>query len=221
MIEIFGRILPEAVAYMLNPTPIVVLILLLTTAGALRVAVMFLAGWFVSCLAVVLVLLVVGGSWLGDVSTQAEAVGKLCLGVLFAILAVLEWINRPKPGKPDKQAELIKKLDGITPGAGFATGAAMPITNLKNISISAAVVYQLAFFDATVMESIVGIATLIIVGSATLIIPFVIYLVGRERVAPVLHEWRDWLVKNDTAILLVVLCLLSAVSFGEAIEGLS
>lgn len=97
----------------------------------------------------------------------------------------------------------------------------MPITNMKNISISAAVVYQLAFFDATVMESIFGIATLIIVGSATLIIPFVIYLVGRERVAPVLHEWRDWLVKNDTAILLVVLCLLSAVSFGEAIEGLS
>lgn len=221
MVEVFGRILPEAVAYMLNPTPIVVLILLLTTAGALRIAAAFLAGWFLSCLGVVLVLRAVGGSWLSDISSQAEAIGKLILGVLFAVLAVLEWVNRPRPGRPDKQAELIKKLDGINAGAGFATGAAMPVTNLKNISISAAVVYQLALMDATVAESVFGIAVLIVVGSATLIIPFVIYVVGRDRVAQVLHEWRDWLVTNDTAILLVVLCLLSAVSFGEAIEGLS
>lgn len=220
MIDLLGRILPEAVAYMINPMPIVILILLLTTPGAIRIALTFLLGWFFSCFAIVVVFQLIGAAWLTELPPRVEAFGKLGLGVLFAVLAVLEWVHRPRPGHPDKKAAVMKKLDGLTPAAGFTLGAVLPPTNLKNLSISAAVVYQIALLSGSADESVAAVIFLVVVGSMTLILPFAIYLIRRQRAVRILAEWREWLVANDTAILLIVLTLLSAISIGEAVQAL-
>lgn len=218
MLELLGRVLPGAVSYGINPMPVAALILLLTGPAARRTSIAFLLGWLLGCGALFAVLAVAGSRWLPKLSDDTEGWLKLALGLLFVALAVFEWRARPKPGKPDPQAALMEKVDGVKPLGAFGMALLMPPTNLKNLSLTVSTTYAVgaAHLGAAATTAVLG--AFVLVGSLSLIVPVALYLLDHRRAEHLLTTWREWLVEHDAAILFTLFVVLAGSSIGGAIE---
>ncbi len=218
MIEVLGRVMPGAVSYGINPTPVAALILLLTGPSARRTSMAFLFGWLIGCGGIFAVLAVAGSAWVPKLSHSAEGWLKLALGLLFLALAVFEWRARPTPGKPDPQLALLEKFDGVKPLGAFGMALLMPPTNLKNLSLTVSTSYTVGAAHLGTTGTSVVLGCFVLVGSMSLIVPVVLYMVDRQGAAHLLSAWRDWLVAHNAAILFTVFVILAASSIGSAIE---
>ena len=165
----------------------------------------FLLGW-------VLALAVVSGLayFLADqgnaaTSTSASdsiAWGKIVFGVLFLLIAVRNWRNRPAP-----QPEMPKWMGGIdalTPAKALGLSLLLAGVNPKNFMLSVAAGAGLAALGLSTGDSLVSLLVFVIVGSLTIAGPVVYYFVGGDDAETQLNEMKDWLAVHNGAVTAVV-----------------
>ena len=99
--EVIGELLPAAVVIAIGPIQIIAVILLLFSRRATANSLAFLGGWLLGLTALCVVAVIIerpvvdaGGS-----GSQLGAVAQdLVLGGGLIVLAVRQWLGRPKPG---------------------------------------------------------------------------------------------------------------------------
>ena len=118
--QAIGDLLPSAIGVALSPVPIIAVILILATPKARSNGPAFAAGWVLGLVIVsVIVLLVAGGSDDPDSgSSTAVDVIKLLLGVLFLVMALMQWRGRPQPGEEADDADVdVRPSTGSPPAS--------------------------------------------------------------------------------------------------------
>jgi threonine/homoserine/homoserine lactone efflux protein len=136
-----GAILPMAVGVALSPIPIIGLIIMLGTPRARTNGPAFAAGW-VLALAIVggLVLVASSGNATSDTGGPATWVGvlKIVIGVIFLLLGLRTWENRPRPGHEVPPPKWMATIDTFSPGKAFAFGLLLAGVNPKNLALTIA-----------------------------------------------------------------------------------
>jgi threonine/homoserine/homoserine lactone efflux protein len=222
--QAIGGVLPLAVGVAISVVPIIAIILVLITPKARSNGPAFVAGWVLGLVvvggAVVVVANAAGVSGSSSPSTAAYAI-KLALGVLFVLLAVKQWRTRPAPGEQAPAPKWMTALDTFGAGKSAGLGAALSGVNPKNLVLTAAAAASIAQTGLPGGQQAGVLAVFIVLGSATVAAPLVIYLAMGARAAGVLGGWRAWLAGNNAAIMVVLFLVFGVLLAGQGISGLS
>ena len=222
--QAIGDILPLALAVALSPVPIIALILMLITPKARSNGPAFLAGWALGLIVVSTIVLVIAN--VADVSTSHGSstvayVLKLVFGLLFLALAVKQWRGRPKPGETPHAPKWMQAIDTFTPGKSLGLAALLSGVNPKNLLLTVAAATTVAQAGMAGWEQGVTMLIFILLGSASIIAPLVIYFSMGEKAAQILDSWKLWLGQHNSAIMFVLFVVFGVLLIGKGIGGLT
>jgi hypothetical protein len=217
-----GQILPLALGIAMSPSAIVAAVLMLLSPTARRTGVAFLFGWLLAILIVATVFTLLAGLIPTDSSSGSQpviGVLKIVLGALLLLVAVRQWVRRPKPGSTPVMPKWMSAIDSMTPVKGFGLGLVLATANPKDLlmGIGAGVAVGAASLSAG--QSAIAILIFTIVAGSTVAIPVVAFLIAPGRMRRPLQNLRTWLVDNSVVITCLILLAIGVVLIGQGIDA--
>ena len=219
-----GDVLGLAAGVAISPLPIVAIILMLVTAKGRVNGTMFAAGWLAG-LAVLgtVVLLVASPAGASEEGEPAAWTGwlKLLLGVGALLLAVRQWRGRPAVGAEPEMPRWMAGLDRMRPGGALGLGALLSAANPKNGGLTIAAAASIAGAGLPGGQQAVALAVFVLIGSAGVLAPLVLYLAAGEGAARTLDAWKGWAGAHNAAIMAVLFLVFGLKLVGDGIAVLS
>jgi Sap, sulfolipid-1-addressing protein len=222
--QAIGDVLGLAAGVAVSPLPIVAIILMLVTADGGRNGALFAVGWLAGLTVlgtVVLLLASPAGSSEGGEPAAWTGWVKLLLGVGSLLLAARQWRGRPAPGAEPEMPKWMAGLDRMGPGGAFGLGALLSAANPKNGGLTIAAAASIAGAGLAGGEQAVALAVFVLVGSAGVLAPLVLYLAAGERAARTLDAWKAWAGAHNAAIMAVLFLVFGLKLVGDGIAVLS
>jgi threonine/homoserine/homoserine lactone efflux protein len=206
----------------LSPVPIIAVILMLSTHRARVTGPAFAVGWVIGIIGVsVIVLLLAGPSDDPDsgASTTVAWV-KIVLGVLFLLLGVRQWRNRPRAGEVAPVPKWMATIDQFTAGKAGGLGVILSAANPKNLALTVAAMAGVAQAGISAGQDVVAVTVFVVIASLTVAGPVVVYLLMGQKAAPALNSIKDWMAENNATIMFVLFLVLGMKMLGDGIAGL-
>ena len=218
-----GDVLGLAAGVAVSPLPIVAIILMLVTAKGRVSGTMFAAGWLVG-LAVLgtVVLLLASPAGASEGGEPAAWTGwlKLLLGVGALLLAARQWRGRPAEGAAPELPKWMAGLDRLKPVGALGLGALLSGVNPKNAGLTIAAAASIAGAGLAGGEQAVTLTVFVVIGSAGVLAPLIVYLVAGERAARTLDAWKTWSGDHNAAIMAVLFLVFGFKLVGDGIAVL-
>jgi threonine/homoserine/homoserine lactone efflux protein len=222
--EAIGQVLSFGVGVALSPLPIVAIVLMLATPRGGRNGPAFLLGWVVG-LAVVgaVVLLVASGASASDDGAPATWVSwlKLVLGLLAVLLGVKQFRDRPRGDAEPELPKWMRAIDHFTPARSGAIAFALSAVNPKNLLLTVGAAAAIAQTGIGTGKQALALAVFVVIGTLGVGAPVAIYFALGARSERLLGELRDWMARNNSTIMAVLLVVIGAKLAGDAISGLT
>lgn len=216
--------MPFAVGVAISPMPIVAMVLMLITPRAKPNGFSFLAGWVVGVAALgAVVLAVAGPSNPTDNGMPATWTSwlKLVLGLLLVALAVKEWRARPAPGDDIAMPKWMSALDDFSPVKASGMAVVLAAVNPKNLLLIVGGATVVAQTQISGVEQAVAWAVFTVIATVGVAFPMGIYLFMGDRAAGTLDGLKNWMARNNTAVMAVLLVIIGVKLIGDAIAGFS
>ena len=221
--EVVGELLPVALGVAISPVPMIAVILMLLAPHAKAASVGFLAGWVAGITVVVVVVtLVVDPVDDSDPGDQSAFVSilKIVLGAAAVLLAVKQWRSRPRAGHEPVMPKWMSAIDTISPTKALGLGALLSGANPKNLALCLTGGVTIGSGDLSSGETVVAVAVFVLVGSVSVAVPVLGYLVARQRMQRPLDELREWLTVHNSAVMTVLLLVIGVAILGKGMAGL-
>jgi len=222
MSEGISTVLGFAVGVAISPIPIIAVILMLFSQRARINGPLFMAGWM-AALALVSGL-AYSAAVAGDASTSSSTSsaiswGKVLFGVIFLLMAVCAWRNRPAPGADAPMPTWMAGIDDLKPAKALALGLLLAGVNPKNLMLSLAAGAGLAALGLSTSEAVWSWAVFVVVASLTIAGPVVYYLVGGEKAKATLDEFKGWLGAHNDAVMAVLFLVFGVDLISKGLAG--
>jgi hypothetical protein len=200
-----------------SPFGIVAVIVLLGTKRPKANAISFTVGWMCSIAAVGLLTasLATAGSDSSSSTSSGKAAVQLALGVLALVGAGLMWRRRVGPGSAEEPAWL-KRAERLTPIFSFFMGAFLPTWGLILPAVN-----QILAAGLTRRGTIAAFLVFLVASTMGLLVPLTLYLTRPEESAAQLAGWRTWLLRNNKAVIAVILAILGLLFVARGFYGLA
>jgi hypothetical protein len=225
MVDALANVVPIAVGLALvNPLPIMAVILLLFSSRAGAVVPTFLVGWFAGLLVIgaVLVFLVPAERLVGtesDPSTLASLV-RVILGVGLLWLAAQKWRTRPRGEETPKLPGWVTSLENASPLSALGIGLALAGLNPKNLVFTVSVAVAIAEWQLANSQNVILLLAYAIVGSLGVLVPAIWRAAGGQSAATTLQEWRVWLARNYNVLMGIVFVIFGVLVVSKGVAGL-
>jgi Sap, sulfolipid-1-addressing protein len=166
-----SEILTSAVGVAISPVAIVAVTLMLFSQRARANGPAFLAGWVVALVTVSGVAYILADN--ADAATDGSAAdtiawGKISFGVLFLLLAVRTWRDRPAPGAQHELPKWMAGIDVLKPGKALGLGLLLAGVSPKNLMLAAAAGAGLAELGLSTGDAIGSLIVFVCIGSITI-----------------------------------------------------
>ena len=219
--QLAGALLPLLMGVMINPPFQLALVVLVIGVGGRRKGGVYLGGYAVG--QILLSLLAFGGLVQitdGEPSTTMGVI-KIGLGVFFLYLAVGQVRGRPRPGVKAEEPSWMSKLMTMRPLAAFATGiVSATLLNVKNMSLMLAAADEVANSGVSSATKVIVAVGFTVLAPALVAAPW-IYAVARGPVADVqLAHLGDWLKQTSWIILTFLFVYMAASLVGGGLDAL-
>jgi hypothetical protein len=208
-----------SVGVALSPIPVAAILIILMSARARTNAPAFLLGWMAGILTIGLVVSLMPGllTARGE-PTQLSGLTRVALGIALLLLAVRQWRQRPEPDAAVDVPPLLARLDSIGVMQSSITGFLLSAIHPKNLILDAA---GAAAIDASMLDSATQYTALVIftlIASVGIIIPIAAYFIAKRRVGTLLGRWKDWLIRNNIQVMIVLLLILGALLIARGLH---
>ena len=218
-----GDVLGLAAGVAVSPLPIVAMILVLATPRGRVNGIVFGLGWVLGLAVLGAVVLALAGP--ADASDGGEPAAwtgwlKLLLGVLALLLAVRQWRGRPAPGSEPQMPRWMASIDRLKPGGALGLGALLSAVNPKNGGLTIAAAATIAGTGLAGGEQAVVLAVFVLIGSAGVLAPLVVYLLAGEGAALTLDSWKTWAATHNAAVMAVLFLVFGFKLVGDGLAVL-
>lgn len=219
MAEAIGETMAYAIGIAMSPLPVAAVILMLFSSRARWNSLSFMVAWLFGIAAVTSVVLLLPGLE-GDDRSPGAASGwiKLVLGALLLAVAIRQWRSRPSEESEPEMPGWMQRIDDLRPGAAFGLGLLLSALNPKNLLLAAAAGVTIGSVALTGGETIGAVAVFTILAALTVVVPVIASLVAGQRLEGTLDRSRDWLVRNNDAVMAVLLVVFGFSLIGDAVE---
>ena len=219
-----SEVLPYAIGVAISPVPIIAVILVLFSRRADVNGPVFLLGW-VLALAVVstVVYLVAHATHPRTSGSSSDAISwiKIVLGVVFLLLAVRNWRNRPKPGTEPEMPKWMAGIDALTPPKAFGLAVLLAGVNPKNLILAIGAATGLARFGLSTTDAVVSLIVFVLVASLTILGPVISYVLGGDSARTTLDVLKDWLRVHNDAVMAVLFLVFGVVLIAKGLASLT
>ena len=93
----------------------------------------------------------------------------------------------------------------------------LTVANPKNLVLAAAAGAAIGAAKLDPGETILTVALFTVLASLTIAIPVIGYLIAGERIQPALDNTKDWMIRNNTAVMSVLFLIFGVILVGDAI----
>ena len=222
--DAIGQMLPAAVGVAISPFPIIASVLFAGTPRGRANGPAFVLGCALGTAVVgTIVLVVAAGASASESGAPATWVSalELVLGLLLLLVAFRQWRGRPRAGEAPPTPKWMSALDGFGPPKALGAGVVLTALNPKNLILTVAGAAVIAQTGIPAGEQAVALAVFVAIGCLGVATPVVIALAMGDRSRSILDEIKDWMARNNTVIMVVILALIGVKLIGDAISGLS
>jgi threonine/homoserine/homoserine lactone efflux protein len=154
--------------------------------------------------------LLVAATGVTDSDPAWIGVAEIVLGVGFAVAAIRIWV-RSSAEQTSATPRWLQALDDLSPARSAVVGVVLAGANPKVIALCLGAALALAEADAGAPTSAAGVLAFATVGAAGVVAPLLLYLAAPARAGVVLARLREWLVRNDRTVLVVLGFVLAAI----------
>jgi hypothetical protein len=201
----------------------VAIILMLVTARGRVNGTLFAAGWLAGLAVLGTAVLLLAGP--ADSTADGEPAAwtgwlKLLLGVLALLLAARQWRSRPAEGVEPEMPKWMAGLDRLGPGGALGLGALLSAVNPKNGGLTIAAAASIAGAGLAAGQQAVALAIFVLIGSAGVLAPLVVYLAAGKGAARTLEGWKSWAADHNAAIMAVLFLVFGFKLVGDGIAVL-
>jgi threonine/homoserine/homoserine lactone efflux protein len=221
--QAIGDLLPAAVGVALSPVPIIAVILMLGTPKARSNGPAFAAGWVAGLVIVsVAVLTLASGADDADSATATGVNwGTLLLGLLFLVMAAMQWRKRPKPGEDAEMPKWMAAIDSFGAGKSLGFGVVLSGINPKNLALTAAAAASIAKAGLSGTDSAIAVAVFVVIASITVAGPVLFYFIASDKADGPLASIKEFMSAHNAVIMMVVLLVLGAKLIGSGLAGVT
>ncbi len=219
--EVLGRLLPIAVAVAISSIPITATIMILLSPNQRRSSLPFLIGWILG-IAAMIVIFTLGAAAIPARATahpqEILAIAQIVIGLALEAFALILW--RRSAEQPSQ--ELPRWLRAVGSLRGWQALGLAFVLNVrpKSILLSAAAGLSMRTQPLTVGESVVAIAVYTVISASTVGIPVIFTLAAPKKAEPRLIIVRDWIVKNNRIVTILIMVMIGFVIIGNGLTRL-
>jgi threonine/homoserine/homoserine lactone efflux protein len=183
----------------------------------------FLGGWVVGIVAASAVFVWLAGTQDlatgGQPSTLSSWI-RVALGVLLLLAGLRQWRNRPELGAEARMPGWMRRIDSLNPGAALGLGFLLSAVNPKNLLLIVGASVSIAQASLSTTDDAIAFAVFTVIGSITVALPTLAYLIMGERAQPSLDRAKTWLSVNNTAVMAVLFLVFGFTLLGKGLGGL-
>ena len=217
-----GDLLPAAIGIALSPVPIAAVILMLFSSKARTNGPAFIVGWILGLGVVGGAILLFGGDSAGssgDPSTWSLAI-KAILGVLLLVVGLKQLGGRPGQDDEPETPKWMQSIDSFTTGKAFGIAVLLSGLNPKNLALNAAGVLTIVQGGLEPAGEWVAFAIFVVMASLSVMVPVVYYFIAGKRAEATLDSMKVWLIRNNAAVMGVLLLIFGVKLLADGVQGL-
>lgn len=206
MTQAISAMLSPAVGILVSPFPIVGLILILLSKKAKSNSIFYMLGWIIGNTAVFIIsMLLIGGTIgnQGDPSLTKQII-LFVLGGLLILLAVKEFLQRPKGNEEPKTPGWFAKMSNIKPLGAAGFGVILSAANPKNLLLGVTAGVSVGALSLNASDTILTTVIYVLLASCSIWIPTLVFLFVGDHIKHALDEMREWLIKHNSVIMSVL-----------------
>lgn len=201
-----------------SPFPIIPAVLLLFTDRPRAAAFAFLTTWFAAIALVVTAFALLSGAIAtSDAPPAWLAWVRIVAGVALVAFAIQKWVTRSSakqiPG-------WMQTLQEATPRSAAVLALLLSIANPKVVLLAVAGGIDIGGTDALLRQHGMAILAFSAIASISVAAPILAFAIAGPRVLGPLSRIKDWLLRNNTAVLVIVFLVLGALLISNGIADL-
>jgi len=207
-----------AIGIAASPFAIIPAVMLLFTERPRAASLAFLGSWFVSIGVVAAVFALLSGAIAtGNEPPTWISWVRIVAGIALVVIAVNKWVTR---SSARKTPGWMQTLQDATPRSAIALATMLSIANPKVLLLAAAAGIDIGGAEWMIQQQVIAIGVFAAIASISVAAPVVAYMFVGQRVLGPLARVKDWLLRNNAAVLVVVFLVLGALLVTNGIAGL-
>lgn len=217
-----GELLPTALAVMLNPFPVIAMVLLMASARGRRRGAAFTCGWMLGLSAQMALVLTFTNSTDAADGTSSALVDwlRVVVGALMIVWAAKKWGSRPRPGEEVVLPNWMAKIESVGVLGAFLVGLGLAGVNPKNFALTMAAAASITDLVSAGHDSVRAAIVFVLLSSLSVVGILVFHVVGGSRATEPLQELKRFMVTNNAVLIMLVLLLLGAKILGDGLAAL-
>lgn len=224
VLDAIGESLPLAVAIAFSPLAIVAVVIMLMSEYPRGSSISFVLGWAAGIALVVAAGFSIAGfveSSDGDLAVSLiTPLSLIALGIACIALAARQWRRRPGADADVALPGWMARIDGLTAVRAGIFGSVLAATKPKNLILALSAGVSLAAAGFVTRDVLIVGGVFIGASSASIAAPVVAYLIVGKRIRSRLDRLKLWMVRNNSAMLGVILLFVGVFLIGNALTRL-
>lgn len=216
--EVLGEVVPLGIAVAASPFPIIPAVLLLFTARARASSLGLILGWTTGVMlaASVFVVLATVVERADEPPSWASWV-RVGLGLLLIALGVRKWLTR---NEASDEPAWMQSIDELTPRTAARLGFLLSAANPKVLMLTAAAGLAIGSAELATADIVLGLVIFTAIAASTITLPLLLNLVFGERILGPLGTVRQWLQRNNSAVMSVVVVVIGSCLLAKGVSGI-
>jgi hypothetical protein len=221
MLSAVGHILPVAIAVALSSVPIMTVLLILLSPNRARTSLPFLIGWTLGILIVVSIFSL-GAFALPDAPKGSDVAAGVVQIVIGAALVIFSFILWRRAARHPKSTDVPKWLGAVGSLGRWPVFGIALVLNVrpKAILLAAAASVAIRSENLSVGSASIVIGIYTVIGMSTVAIPVIYALAAPVKAEPRLTTVRDWIVKNNRILTILIMLMVGFVIVGNGLTKL-
>jgi threonine/homoserine/homoserine lactone efflux protein len=218
VVDDLGEVFGLALAIAASPFPVIPAILLLFTARPRPTSLAFLGGWLVGIGVVTGAFALLAGVVKsgGDSPTWLSWV-RVAAGAILAVYGILQWTSR---NESHELPRWMRSIQDATPARGLRLALLLSVANPKVLLLAAAAGLDIGAAQSTAAGTVLAAVLFTLVASISVAAPVLAYAVAGPRVLPPLEKAKDWLTRNNAAVMAVVIIAIGLALLKNGLGGI-
>ena len=218
-----GELSAFALAIGFSPLHIGLLLLVLLGPNPLRRGGLFVAGWLVTSVLAVTLLLTVGHGLLLTMekgTSHRTGLDLLAAGALLA-LALKELLNREEEGQPPGWTRKLDQFCAMPLPLLLGLSAGLQVASPDDLFLYAKAAGSLLSAGLVRSQELLATGVFALVSGVLLIVPFTaVVVLGKDKVLPLLERAKTWLFQQGDVLVGLVSLALAVYLGWQGIDGL-
>ena len=222
ILEAIGNSFPIAVGIAISPLAIAALLIMLLTPRAKVNAPAFLFGWILGFLLVgFLAYFIPGMETTPEEPATLAGIVRIVLGLALLLLAIWQWQRQAARNHKVETPRFLARIDNMGVTHCILTGFLLSAAHPKNLPLIVAGVAAIGRYNLDALAEIMAFLIFTAVASATILLPLAAYFLAKRQAEALFGHWKDWLIRNNDIVVLLLLLIFGTLLVGRGIKMLA